>query len=66
MKIPFIANFFALNCDSAVFCGENEIPFFYGYAQETMYKNAKGYKRESYKYKIEVVEPDLSNYNHKM
>jgi len=63
---PFVANFFALNCDFAVFRGETEIPFFDGYAQETLDKNSKGYKSESYEYKIYVVEPDLSNYNHKM
>ena len=63
---PFVANFFALNCDFAVFRGETEIPFFDGYAQETLDKNSKRYKSESYEYKIMVVEPDLSNYNHKM
>ena len=63
---PFMANFFALNCEFEVYRGETEIPFFDGYAQETLDQNSKGYKSESYEYKIIVVEPDLSNYNHKM
>ena len=63
---PFIANFFALNCEFQVFRDQTEIPFFDGYAQETFDKNSVGYKSESYEYKITVIEPDLSNYNHKM
>ena len=66
MENPFISNFFALNCEFQVFRDTTEIPFFDGYAQETLDKNSKGYKSESYEYKIIVTEPDLSNYNHKM
>ncbi len=63
---PFISTFFALNCEFQVFRGTDEIPFFDGFAQETLDKSSKGYKSESYEYKITITEPDLSNYNHKM
>ena len=63
---PFLANFFALNCDFSVFRGEEEISFFDGYAQEILLSNTKGYKSENYEYKIKIEEADLSNYNHKM
>ena len=66
MEKPFLANFFALNCEFQVTRGENEITFFDGYAQEIISSNSQGYKSENYEYKIKIIEPDLSNYNHKM
>ncbi len=66
MERPFIASFFALNCDFEVSRDNTPIPFYDGYAQETFDKSTKGYKSESYEYKITITEPDLSNYNHKM
>ena len=63
---PFLANFFALNCEFQVTRGENEISFFDGYAQEILTKDTIGYKEVSYPYKIKILEQDLSNYNHKM
>ena len=63
---PFLANFFALNCDFSVYRGENEISFSDGYAQEILLSNTKGYQSDKYEYKISIEEADLSNYNHKM
>ena len=63
---PFLANFFALNCEFKVTRDENEISFYDGYAQEILKTDTKGYATGSYSYKIEVVQSDLSNYNHKM
>ena len=67
-ETPFLANFFALNCDFAVRRkdSENEIAFFDGYAQEIIYFDSKGYKSDEYEYNITIKEADLSNYNHKM
>ena len=66
MEKPFLANFFALNCEFEVYRGNNEISFFDGYAQEVLLSNTEGYKNDTYEYKIKVTEADLSNYNHKM
>ena len=66
MEKPFMANFFALNCEFEVFRGQKEITFFDGYAQEVLLSNSEGYKNDTYEYKITVTEADLSNYNHKM
>ena len=66
MNKPFLANFFALNCEFKVTRGENEISFYDGYAQEILKSDTKGYASEQYDYKIEIVQADLSNYNHKM
>ena len=66
MEKPFLANFFALNCEFEVFRGKNEITFFDGYAQEVLLSNSEGYKNDTYEYRITVTEADLSNYNHKM
>ncbi len=63
---PFLANFFALNCDFSVFRGTEEIEFFDGYAQEILTPSSEFYKSETYNYEIKIKEPDLSNYNHKM
>ena len=63
---PYLANFFALNCDFKVTREEKEISFFDGYAQEVILKDSPGYQSDFYEYSIEVVEADLSNYNHKM
>ena len=70
-KTPFLANFFALNCDFTVTRiekedSEKEIAFFDGYAQEIIYSDSQGYNSELYEYKIKVNQADLSNYNHKM
>ncbi len=65
-KQPFLANFFALNCEFKVTRGENEISFFDGYAQEVLKQDVAGYNSERYEYKINITETDLSNYNHKM
>ena len=69
--MPFLANFFALNCDFEVTRKESEssekvISFFDGYAQEIISADSAGYKSETYEYTIRVNEADLSNYNHKM
>ena len=63
---PFLANFFALNCDFSVTRGGDEISFFDGYAQEILLSDSKEYSSEKYEYEIKVTEADLSNYNHKM
>ncbi len=63
---PFLANFFALNCDFNVTRIGKEISFFDGYAQEILLENSNLYKSESYEYVIKIKEADLSNYNHKM
>ncbi|MBQ6284750.1 MAG: hypothetical protein IJK67_00360 [Bacilli bacterium] len=70
---PFLANFFALNCEFQVTRKEKEdsdeekeISFFDGYAQEIITKDTVGYTSKSYNYTIRITEPDLSNYNHKM
>ena len=62
---PFLANFFALNCEFEV-NRDGEVSFFDGYAQEVLNKTSKEYKSEAYNYEIKIKEPDLSNYNHKM
>ena len=68
---PFLANFFALNCEFEVTRKESEnsekaISFFDGYAQEIIYSDSTGYKSQNYEYTIKISETDLSNYNHKM
>ena len=70
---PFLANFFALNCEFQVTRKEKEdsdsvkeISFFDGYAQEILTKDTIGYNSRAYNYTIKITEPDLSNYNHKM
>ena len=63
---PFLANFFALNCDFSVKRNNDEIDFFDGYAQEVLTPTSTGYKNDYYNYEITITEPDLSNYNHKM
>ena len=63
---PFLANFFALNCDFEVKRNGAKIDFFDGYAQEVLTLSDDEYKKENYDYEISITEPDLSNYNHKM
>ena len=63
---PFLANFFSLNCDFNVTREGKEISFFDGYAQEVLLADSVGYQSDFYEYNIQVVEADLSNYNHKM
>ena len=63
---PFLANFFALNCDFEVKRGNDEIKFFDGYAQEILTSSTSGYKSDHYDYSIKITNTDLSNYNHKM
>ena len=68
---PFLANFFALNCEFEVSRKEGTdsnkiISFFDGYAQEILKSDTAGYNSEKYEYTIKVIESDLSNYNHKM
>ena len=65
-KQPFLANFFALNCDFNVTRDGVEIAFFDGYAQEILLSNSRGYSSEKYEYKIKIERADLANYNHKM
>ena len=63
---PFLANFFALNCEFEVKRGDENVDFFDGYAQEILDSKSTGYKSEFYEYTIKINETDLSNYNHKM
>ena len=63
---PFVANFFALNCEYVVTRGDKIIEFFDGYAQEVLTSGDDGYKSENYDYDIRISEPDMSNYNNKM
>ena len=65
-KNPFLANFFALNCDFEVKRGNDEIKFFDGYAQEVLTSSSTGYNSDHYDYSIKITNTDLSNYNHKM
>ena len=63
---PFLANFFALNCEFEVKRDNEEIEFFDGYAQELLTESSSQYKSDYYDYEISIKEQDLSNYNHKM
>ena len=63
---PFLANFFSLNCDLQIKRNKETIDFFDGYAQEVINLSDDEYKKENYDYEISIIEPDLSNYNHKM
>ena len=63
---PFMANFFALNCEFEVKRGDETIEFFDGYAQEILRSGTSGFDSQFYDYEIKITEPDLSNYNHKM
>ena len=65
-KNPFLANFFALNCDFEVKRGNNIVTFYDGYAQEVITSSSTEYNSDSYQYSIKITEADLSNYNHKM
>ena len=63
---PFLANFFALNCQFNLTREKQEISFFDGYAQEIITKDDSTYKSDYYDYSLTVTEADSSNYNHKM
>ena len=63
---PYMANFFALNCEYEVTRGEDKIEFFDGYAQEVLTSGSSGYNSELLDYNVKITEQDLSNYNHKM
>ena len=63
---PFFVNFYALNCDFEVKRGDESLDFFDSYAQEILDKGTNGYNSEYYEYKINIIESDSSNYNHKM
>ena len=63
---PFVANFFALNCEYTITRAGQYVNFFDGYAQETLTKSSTGYSSTSYDYRIRIKEQDLANYNHKM
>ena len=63
---PFLANFFTLNCQFKVTREQQEIYFYGGYAQEVLTSNSNKYKSDYYDYVIEIIEPDLSDYNNKM
>ena len=65
-KNPFLANFFALNCQYEVKRGNDAFSFFDGYAQEVLTTTSSGYESDSYEYTIKITDSDLSNYNHKM
>ena len=65
-KNPFLANFFALNCQFEVKRGNDAVSFFDGYAQEVVTTTSSGYESDSYEYNIKITDTDLSNYNHKM
>ena len=66
MNLPFLVNFFALNCKFQISRDEEIISFKNDYAQDILLSNTKGYKNESYEYKIKIDEFDISTYNHKM
>ena len=63
---PFLANFFALNCQFKVTREQQEISFYDGYAQEILTSSTPKYSSDYYDYVIAITDPDLSNYNHKM
>ena len=65
-KNPFLANFFALNCQFKLTREQKEISFYDGYAQEILTKESTKYESEFYDYVLSITESDLSNYNHKM
>ena len=65
-ETPYLANFFSLNCDFKVTRRGKEISFFDGYAQELLLSDSEGYQSDFYEYRIDILEADLSNYNHKM
>ena len=63
---PFLANFFALNCDFKVTRESQEIKFYDGYAQEVLTTSSTKYNQDYYNYVVEIKDADLSNYNNKM
>ena len=66
-KNPFVANFFALNCEFQVTRAGKELNFYDGYAQEILDSSSSSeYNFENYNYHIKITETDLSNYNKKM
>ena len=65
-KNPFLANFFALNCQFEVKRGDNALGFYDGYAQEVLTTSSSGYDSGNYEYNIKITDTDLSNYNRKM
>ena len=65
-KNPFFVNFYSLNCDFEVRRGDEFLDFFDSYSQDILLESTKEYNSEYYDYKINIVESDPSNYNHKM
>ena len=65
-KNPFLANFFGLNCEFEVKREDSSINFFNGYGQEILNTDTNGYNSTYYIYRIKIIVPDTSNYNHKM
>ena len=63
---PFLANFFALNCDFKVTREGKEIKFYDGYAQEIVTTSSTKYNQDYYDYVLNITQADLSNYNNKM
>ena len=57
---PYMANFFALNCEYEVTRGEEKIEFFDGYAQEIVTRGSSGYESELLDYNVKINEQDLS------
>ena len=65
-KKPFLANFFALNCEFTIFRKGELIKFFDGYAQQVLTSSSEGYNDNTYTYAMSISDVDLANYNHKM
>ena len=63
---PFLANFFALNCEYKVTRESEEIKFYDGYAQEVLTTASDKYNEDYYDYVVSIKDADLSNYNNKM
>ena len=63
---PFLANFFALNCDYKLERDGTEIKFYDGYAQEVLTSSSAQYNQDYYDYVLTIKDADLSNYNNKM
>lgn len=63
-KVPFMTNFYSLNCDFEVKRGNVLIEFADGYAQDNIKKGEA--VDEYYNYQVKIINQDRSRYNNKM
>ena len=68
-KNPYLANFFALNCEFEVKYEDKIIPFFDGYAQQILKVKEGGEEEEDpdkFQFNIKILNVDSANYVNKM